>query len=107
MEEIIMSIIEEWLLGSCGCEEAPTTKTRKYFFGLIEERTTKACSHRDPNSSEHYVGPPNKFWLWIAIVYGSEKKRLLVNYEWVFRARGHGLYGPGICGDELGKLKKT
>lgn len=74
----------------------------KRLFGLIEQVIQKYPETQTTSSWEEYVGPPNKFWLWFAIVFGTERYPsgdyggVVVNGQWAWWSRKTGFYGDGV-----------
>ena len=80
-------------------------------FGLINRVYVTYPDTGTRSSWEEYVGPPNRFFLWLAIVFGSERypsgnySGVVVNGEWAWWSRKDGFCGSGVT--ELEKLQQA
>jgi hypothetical protein len=80
-----------------------TESTR--LFGLIRRVLLEYPETSTTSSWEEYAGPPNKFWLWCAIVFGTKSYAgVTVNGKWAWWSLGTGFYGDGV--GELANLKQ-
>lgn len=80
----------------------PKVTKKKRFFGLIQDVKIKYSETFTSSHYSEYIGPLNRFWIWIAF-FGSKNSTggLIVNNNWAWR---HGLFsGMGEGWDELKK----
>ncbi len=56
---------------------------RKIFFGLLRETKIFYPETRTRFSWHEYIGPPNVFLLWCAIVLGTKTKSVLYDGKWI------------------------
>ncbi len=79
-----------------GNHSKPERTEEKKLWGLIKKIKVVYPETRSMSLWEEYVGPPKKLWLWLAIVFGTERKAIVVSGKWAFWSRGLGLYGDGV-----------
>ncbi|MDP2676294.1 MAG: hypothetical protein Q8O83_01260 [bacterium] len=101
-------IIKTQCLGK-GNHQKPTKTEKIRFFGLINQISIEYPETFTTSSWGEYIGPPNRFMLWFAVVFGSREygrcEGLIVNGEWAFWDFETGLFGDGV--KELKNLSKT
>lgn len=79
-------------------------KTEKIkLFGLVKEILVEYPETETCDAWVEYLGPPNKFMLWIAIIFCGYYG-VIVNKKWVSWNSMIGFYGQGV--DELANLKR-
>ena len=88
---------------SVECNHPKSKKTEKIkLFGLAKEIVVEYPETETCSAWVEYLGPPNKFLLWLAIVL-CDYRGVTVNNKWVWWSVDLGFYGQGI--DELVNLK--
>jgi hypothetical protein len=92
-----------------GKHPEPTRTTTKRFFGLIDQVTLYYPETNTSSTWGEYTGPPEKFWLWFVIVFGTKRNPngtyagVIVNGKWAWWDSRTGFYGDGVV--ELLKLQ--
>jgi len=85
------------------CNHPKSKKTEKVqLLGLIKEILVEYPETETCDAWVEYIGPPNKFVLWLAIVFCGYHG-VTVNKKWVWWNFEVGFFGQGI--DELVNLK--
>ncbi|MBI5798605.1 MAG: hypothetical protein HZB10_01595 [Candidatus Yonathbacteria bacterium] len=94
--------------GVCNHTEPQRTETLK-LFDLIKQIRLDYPETETVSTWEEYVGPPIKFILWCAIVFGTRRypngtyNGVTVNGKWAWWDSQNGFYGDGVA--ELGNLQ--
>jgi len=88
-----------------GNHPKPKRSEKVCFFGLIRQVTTRYPETHTSATWGEYCGPASKFWLWFAIVFGSDGDGLTVNGQWAWWRRDTGFFGKGI--DELPNIARS
>lgn len=91
-----------------GNHQKPIRTEKAKFFGLIKQISIEYPETFTTSSWGEYSGPPNRWALWFAIVFGSREyercRGLTVNGKWAWWDFTTGFYGDGI--KELKNLSK-
>jgi len=100
MAQTIESVLPE-CPGKGNHREPIRTKT-PVLFGLLNRVRVEYPKTKTRSSWAEYTGPPSRFWLRFAIVFGTSRAPngsydgVVVNHRWVFYKRGLGLFGDGV-----------
>jgi hypothetical protein len=98
--------------GQCpgaGKHEKPERTEYRRLFGLIRGITLRYPETSTTSIWNEYAGPPNRFFLWCAIVFGTKRwpngshEGITINGKWVWWDFSTGFFGDGLA--EL--MKKT
>lgn len=85
-----------------GNHPEPKRTERTRLFGLMRCISLEYPETSTTSSWEEYAGPPNKFWLWFAIVFGTKQypngsyEGVVVNGKWAWWDLATGFYGDGV-----------
>lgn len=94
--------------GQCGHPEPERAETTK-LFGLIKQIRVFYPETKTVSSWEEYAGPPSRFKLWAAIVFGTKRypngsyEGVTVNGKWAWWNPRIGFFGDGV--QELDNLQ--